>query len=214
MTKIRIDIVADLMCPWCILNYKRLELTLQALSLTHGTEIHWHPLELNPNAPLCGSPLSKYQKQLDPTINAPLTLQSTLKQLGEEVGFKFNFHENMCLYNTRKAHQLIMWSETQNKQSELEIALFQAYFGQSIDISDDEQLLSIADQVGLDEDAARSVLKDPSWEKAVLDTEQQWIAAGITVVPTIIINHSTVLHGAQRSEVMKEAIRQASFSLH
>lgn len=213
MNKVRIDIVSDVVCPWCIIGYKRLEAALAALKESVEADIHWHPFELNPAMVSEGQNLREHLKEkYGTTDEASIAARDTLTTLGQEVGFKFRFHDEMRIYNTRKAHQLLMWAQSEGKQFDLELRLFQAYFSEGKNISDPDMLITCAESVGLDAKVVERVINDQSWAEAVASTEQQWLEAGINAVPAIIINRKHLISGAQTTELLVSAITQISQS--
>ncbi len=211
MRSIKIDIVSDVVCPWCIIGYKRLQEALKQVSNEIKADIHWHPFELNPTMPAGGENLRDHlARKYGTTKEASIEARDTLTRLGSEVGFHFNFHDEMRIYNTRKAHQLLMWANQHHKQSELELALFEAYFCHGKSIDDEQVLLQIATEAGLDEHECNHVLQDESWAKAVANTEQQWLQAGIHAVPAIIIEQKHLVSGAQTTEMLVGLLRQVA----
>jgi len=209
MKKIRIDIVSDVVCPWCIIGYKRLELALSSLADKVEADIQWHPFELNPAMGSDGQNLREHlAEKYGTTPEASISARETLTNLGNEVGFTFNFQDDTRIYNTRKAHQLLMWAQSEGKQFDLELALFKAYFTDGKDISDPNTLLECTKVLELDEAVVSSVITDESWAEAVASTEQQWLEAGINAVPAIIINKKHLISGAQTTELLISAIRQ------
>lgn len=209
MHTLRIDIVSDVVCPWCIIGFKRLEQALSSLEHSISADIHWHPFELNPAMGPEGQNLREHiQEKYGTSEEASITARQTLTQLGQEVGFRFEFYDQMRIYNTRKAHQLLLWAQSKEKQMDLEMALFEAYFTDQLDVSDEKVLIECAAKVGLDPQVAKHIVDDESWADAVAATEQQWLEAGINAVPAIIINQKHLISGAQTSERLVEAIEQ------
>ncbi|MFB9215735.1 DsbA family oxidoreductase [Vibrio sinaloensis] len=209
MKKVRIDIVSDVVCPWCIIGYKRLEQALSTLSDSLEADLYWHPFELNPAMGEQGQNLKEHlQEKYGTTEEASQSARQTLTQLGHEVGFEFHFSPQIRIYNTRKAHQLLMWASSENKQLELKLKLFQCYFTDNQDISDEKVLIDAAANVGLDSETAKLVLADMTWAESVATTEQQWLEAGINAVPAIIINKKHLISGAQTSELLVSALKQ------
>lgn len=209
MHTVRIDIVSDVVCPWCIIGFKRLEQALSSLESSISADIHWHPFELNPAMGPEGQNLREHiQQKYGTSEEASIAARQTLTQLGQEVGFRFEFYDQMRIYNTRKAHQLLLWAQSEEKQMELEMALFAAYFTDQLDVSDDKVLIECAAKVGLDPQVAEHIIHDQSWADAVAATEQQWLEAGINAVPAIIINQKHLISGAQTAEKLIEAIEQ------
>ncbi|NOH61106.1 DsbA family oxidoreductase [Vibrio sp. RE88] len=209
MKSVRIDIVSDVVCPWCIIGYKRLEQALMALSDSIEAEIHWHPFELNPAMKPEGQNLREHlAEKYGTSLEASISARQTIASLGEELGFEFNFTDEMRIYNTRKAHQLLLWSQSQDLQLDLEIAMFHAYFTDGKDVSDANVLLDIAESFGLERETCQAVLDDSSWEETVASTEQQWLEAGINAVPAIIIDRKHLISGAQSSDILVEALKE------
>ncbi|MFG0770405.1 DsbA family oxidoreductase [Vibrio plantisponsor] len=214
MRSLRIDIVSDVVCPWCIIGYKRLQAALKLVSNEIQAEIHWHPFELNPTMPEGGENLRDHlARKYGTTKEASIEARNTLTQLGAEVGFQFNFYEEMRIYNTRKAHQLLMWANQHHKQNELELALFEAYFRHEKNIDDENVLIQIAVDTGLNKAECLEVLHDDSWAKAVANTEQQWLQAGIHAVPAIIIDQKHLVSGAQSTERLVELLKSISSNM-
>lgn len=215
MKKVRIDIVSDVVCPWCIIGYQRLELALATLADKIDADIHWHPFELNPAMGSEGQNLREHlQEKYGSTLEESVSARENLTKLGEEVGFLFHFFDEMRIYNTRKAHQLLMWASSEGKQFELQMTLFRAYFSEQKDISDDEQLIECATAVGLDPEVAKMVITDQSWAETVAHTEHQWLEAGIHAVPAIIINQKHLISGAQTPDLLISALEQITLNTH
>lgn len=209
MKKIQIDIVSDVVCPWCIIGYKRLEIALVALSDKLEAKIHWHPFELNPAMGDKGQHLREHlNEKYGTTVEESVLARQNLAQLGGEVGFQFNFYDEMRIYNTRKAHQLLLWASGEGKQFDLEMKLFEAYFSEKKDVSSSAQLIECAKQVGLDPEIAEMVIHDQGWAESVAHTERQWVEAGIHAVPAFIINQKHLISGAQTPEILMSALEQ------
>ena len=204
---LRVDVVSDVVCPWCVIGYLRLEHVIDTLSLSQLVEIHWHPFELNPAMSQQGVDL--YQHMFDKhTITKQMSdrARQSMTKLGKELDFEFNYQSDLKIYNTRKAHQLLIWSAQFGLQYSLSMALFNAYFNQRADINCPNQLCNIAHSVGLNPEVARQVINDRSWHETVANTEQQWVEAGISAVPTFIFNQNQVLVGAQSGTSMIDMI--------
>jgi predicted DsbA family dithiol-disulfide isomerase len=207
MKKLRIDIVSDVVCPWCILAYQRLSIVLDQLSTQIEPEIHWHPFELNPLLSEGGENLQQHLTQKYGITNEESNkIRDNLVELGKEVGFTFNFSPEMKTYNTRKAHQLLLIANQYNRQLPLKLALFNAYFTENRAIDQIEVLIDIAQSVGLSREACMTVLDDDSWAQAVAETERQWLDANIQAVPVLIFNQRTLVTGAQSPQELRQLI--------
>ncbi|MDN3611854.1 DsbA family oxidoreductase [Vibrio ostreicida] len=214
MKTVRIDIVSDVVCPWCIIGYKHLENALEALSDRVNVQIHWHPFELNPAMSGQGENLREHlAEKYGVSGEASILARQTLIDMGKELGFEFNFRDETKIYNTRKAHQLLLWAQSQNLKLPLELALFRAYFTDGQDVSDPDVLLDIAESFDLDRQTCQAVLDNVSWEETVASTERQWLETGINAVPAIIIERKHLISGAQTSELLVEAIEDIAKSL-
>lgn len=207
-SEIQIDILSDVVCPWCVLGYKRLERAIGTLGLQDRVAIQWHPFELNPNMPAKGENLREHlANKYGTTLNGSIEAKKRLTELGSAVGFSFDYFEEMRMFNTRKAHLLLQWAQTQNRQTALAEALFAAYFGRRQDISDTELLLELVESVELNPEQASLVLNSRSANQQLMDTEQSWLSRGFSGVPVMVFQGQQVLTGAQEVETYIDVIR-------
>ena len=203
----RIDIVSDVVCPWCIIGYKRLEKALEMIKGQADVEIHWHPFELNPDMPQGGENLrahlaAKYGTTLEGSIKA----RANLTKIGSELGFTFDYFDEMKMFNTFKAHQLLHYAREYNKEHVLKMRLFSAFFGERKEIDQTDVLLAEAFAVGLDETETRLVLQEERYANAVRTEEREWAARGVQSVPTFVFNDTYGFAGAQEPEVMADIL--------
>lgn len=206
---VKVDIVSDVVCPWCIVGYKRFQLAITDLKKDVDFEIEWHPFELNPQMETEGENLrehlmAKYGINLEQSIAA----RSNLTDLGLDLGFQFNFHDGMSIYNTFQAHQLLHWAKGKNNQTELKLALFDAYFTNRVNISDPQSLLEIVDKVGLNKVEAKLALDEETFAEDVRAKQQHWRSLGVQGVPAIILDNKYLISGAQEPAHFKQAIEQ------
>jgi len=205
VTNLKIDIVSDVSCPWCIIGYKGLEKALENLDGSIRADLSWLPFELNPDMPIEGQEMNEHiqQKYGSSPEQAAMT-RDRIKQNGTAVGFDFDVVDR--IYNTFDSHRLLHWAKEQGKQTELKLALFNLYFQQAGNPSDIEQLLTAAEQIGLDKDQARSILESDEYTGIVREQIQGIHQAGINSVPSFIINDKYLLSGGQPAELAKEAM--------
>ena len=204
--QLQIDIISDVMCPWCIVGYRRLE---KALSQFDDLEVklQWHPFELNPAMGPEGQHLGEHiAEKYGSTPEQSTQNRQRLTQMGADLGFEFNFSDASRIYNTLQAHQLLYWAAESGKQTELKLALFSSYFTDQKNPDDIEVLIEAATKVGLDADEARAVLTDKRFETAVKEEEQLWISRGIQAVPAIVFNQQYLISGAQDPDTIAELI--------
>lgn len=204
---LRIDIVSDIVCPWCVVGYRQLA---EALKQTHTAhEIHWHPFELNPDMPAEGQNLREHiMEKYGSSQQESGASRVRITEAGAEVGFEFNFTDDTRMHNTFKAHQLLHWAADYGLKHELKQALFTAHFTDNRNISDEEVLADIAEDVGLDREQALAVLADQRYAEVVRTAEQQMQQQGIQSVPAVIFNQRHLVSGAQGVENFKSILNQ------
>lgn len=193
---LRIDIVSDVVCPWCVVGYRQLAAALEKTNTDH--EIHWHPFELNPNMPSEGQNMREHIMEKYGSSQAESDASRTrIAEAGSEVGFEFNFNDDLRMHNTFNLHQLLHWAEQQGRMHELKQALFIAHFTDNRNLSDIRVLADIAAEIGLDGKEALTVLEDQRFANDVREVEHHWQRQGIQSVPAIIFNEQHLVSGAQ-----------------
>lgn len=207
--KIQIDVISDVVCPWCIIGYKNLQKAIEELDVADKIKLQWQPFELNPNMPPEGQDLrehvaEKYGSSREESNQARINI----RERGEEVGFTFNFFEDMKIVNTRDAHILLEYAHELGKQTELKLRLFSAAFTEQKDISNRDTLLAEAVLIGLDRTEAVARLDEPQYREQVINQEKQWQQAGISAVPAVVFNRRSAMSGAQPVEAYKEVLTE------
>ncbi len=206
---IKIDIVSDVVCPWCIVGYKQLEQALEQSNIT--ADIHWQPFELNPTMPAEGQNLQEHiAEKYGSTKEQSAENRQRLTSLGESFGFEFNFTDDSRMVNTFKAHQLLHWAGLQSSQHEhkLKLAMFKAYFTEKQHISDDEVLVGIVSSAGFDKDEALKVLQEQTYASEVRSRQQHWTNNGITGVPAMVFRDKYLVTGAQGVDNYVAVVKQ------
>ena len=195
-TPIRIDIVSDVVCPWCIIGYKQLERALQETKT--AADIHWHPFELNPQMAQEGENLREHlAAKYGTTPEGSRRARARLTELGAELGFVFDYTDDMRMVNTFRAHQLLKWAEEHGRGHDLQMALFAAFFAERLDLNDPAVLARVAALIGLVGVEALAVLTDGRYAEDVRQDEQFQISRGIEGVPAMIIDEKYLVVGAQ-----------------
>jgi predicted DsbA family dithiol-disulfide isomerase len=206
-TPLRIDIVSDVMCPWCVIGYRQLAIALDAKGVDH--EIHWHPFELNPNMPAEGQDMRAHLIEKYGTTPAQSDAnRANMTARGEELGFAFNFADGFRMHNTFNTHQLMHWANQQGRKHELKQALFAAHFTNARDLSDNAVLVDVAAEIGLDRDEAAAVLADQRFAAEVRQEQQFWTQQGISGVPAVVFDRQHLVTGAQGVENYKSMLDQ------
>ncbi|WP_171234054.1 DsbA family oxidoreductase [Ruegeria sp. HKCCA6837] len=204
---VQIDIVSDVVCPWCIVGFKQLDTALQQMGVL--ARLRWHPFELNPNMPPEGQNLREHiMEKYGTTAEQSQQARDRLTSIGAELGFTFNFGDESRMVNTFAAHQLLDWAEGQGRQHPLKLALFDAYFTQQKDVSDSEVLLDAVRSVGLDAEAARQALESGQHTGPVREKQQFWTSRGISGVPSMVFGGKYLLTGAQGSETYAQVLQR------
>ena len=179
-TAVHIDMVSDVMCPWCAIAFASLNRALAAMDDQISAYIRFQPFELNPEMPPEGQNLREHLKEkYGSSDEDSATARERIVQMGEQLGFEFNFHDDTRMLNTFNAHQLLHWAENEGRQPQLKAALFEAYFRDGRNVSDTSVLLTIAEETGLDKDQAAAVIADQRYADTVRAMEQQWQAMGV-----------------------------------
>lgn len=193
---LRIDILSDVMCPWCIIGYRQLALALESTGTAH--EIHWHPFELNPQMPPEGQDGFEHMAEKYGSTRAQsLESRARMTALGADLGVEFRWAEGFRMHNTFNAHQLLHWAEMQGRKHDLKMALFSAHFTDRRNLSDDDVLADIAGETGLERAEALAVLQDQRFADDVRQLETFWIKQGIQGVPAMIFDRKHLVTGAQ-----------------
>lgn len=214
MTKLRIDIVSDIVCPWCIIGYKQVEKALGLLENPVEAEIWWHPFELNPDMPEEGEDIASHvMRKYGSTPEQGRANRKRLSELGESLGFAFNHGASdgggKRIFNTFKAHKLLSIFANERgpaAQTKLKLALFAAYFQEGRDVSDDAVLLDIAEANGMARDVAKSWIADDPLTQAVRHEQAEWRDRDIQGVPAIIFDSKFMVPGAQSAETFANVI--------
>jgi predicted DsbA family dithiol-disulfide isomerase len=207
---LRIDIVSDVVCPWCIIGYKQLERALSQLPDPVGAEIHWHPFELNPDMPPQGEDAGEHiARKYGRSPEEGKAARKHMADTAAELGFAFADLGARRIYNTFAAHKLLNKAGEllgAQKQTMLKLALFAAYFQQGLDVSDEDVLLKVAEQAGIERVAAALWLTDEALSGTVRAEEKYWIGENVTGVPAIIFDGKYMVPGAQSAEVFARVI--------
>ncbi|MDG2048258.1 MAG: DsbA family oxidoreductase [Halioglobus sp.] len=198
---LHVDIVSDVVCPWCIIGYKQLMLALSLMPGQFDVVIHWHPFELNPQMPEDGQNLREHLAQkYNSSPEQSQTARTRLSVLGESLGFTFDYFDGMRMVNTFRAHQLLHWAGEQGLQTALKLALFEAFFTCREDINVPDALTAVAARVGLDGTEASLVLSDQRYASEVRAEQQHWLEQDVHAVPTFVFQRQYIVPGAQEAE--------------
>ena len=206
---LKIDVVSDVVCPWCAIGVNSLKQAIGRLDGAFGAELRFHAFELDPERNPEGRNIREMLKAnyglTDEQVSAN---QEMVRARGEEVGFVFNFRDDNRIYNSFDAHRLLRWAGDAGGQEALKQALFRANFTDGRNVSDRDVLVSVAEEAGLDGAQAREVLTSGRYADEVRKEEAHWQAVGITSVPTFIVNDKYAISGGQPVDVFEQALRE------
>ncbi|GGQ29184.1 DsbA family oxidoreductase [Shewanella litoralis] len=206
-TKIKLDIISDVVCPWCIVGFKHLETAINELGLQDQVDIEWQPFELNPTMPPEGENLREHSaRKYGTTPEGSIRARANITQQGAEHGFVFDYFEQMKMVNTLDVHVLLEYAKQVGKQTELKMRLFSAFFTEHKDISERSILAQELSSVGIDAKEALSLLDNSAVAEQVRAKEAHWQQLGISGVPTVIFNQSSALTGAHPVEAYKQVL--------
>ncbi|MFM8500134.1 MAG: DsbA family oxidoreductase [Chakrabartia sp.] len=199
--QLSIDIVSDVVCPWCAIGYKQLERAIGIMGDRVDVGVRWHPFQLAPYLDANGQNIGDYgRERYGASPEQSAANRTRIQSAGAPLGLEFNYSSDSRIYNTRKAHRLLAWAGETRGQTALKLALFQAYFKDQLNISDDDVLLNVVEAAGLDRAAAETALADPRYEEQVAQELHYWDMQNITGVPAFIINGKYMIPGAQDAE--------------
>lgn len=206
---LRIDIVSDVVCPWCIIGYKQLQLALEQMADTFAVDTHWQPFELNPHMPAQGQDLREHiAEKYGTSPEQSREVRSRMTALGDALGFTFDYYDGMRIYNTFLAHQLLHWAAGLGRQTELELALFEAFFSRRENVGDIHLLSAVAGRAGLDPQEALQVLTSGRYAKEVRQDQAQWLDREVHAVPMFYFNDAYPVPGAQEAQTFVRVLEK------
>jgi predicted DsbA family dithiol-disulfide isomerase len=203
----KIDFVSDVSCPWCAIGLISLERALERLDGSVRAELHFQPFELNPQMPAEGQEIVEHVTQKYGISPEQVERnRDTIRERGRAVGFEFG--PRTRIYNTFDAHRLLHWAGLEGRQRELKHALLRAYHGAGENPGAHDVLERLATEVGLDARRARAILESDEYAAEVRERERFYQDHGIHAVPSMVIDDSYLIQGAQPVEVLESALRE------
>ena len=204
----KIEVVSDVICPWCFLGKRRLDKAL-AMVPEISAEVIWRPFFLDPSIPAEGLSREKYMK--DKFGNRDLkAMHKPLEEAGAKDGVPYEFDKITRTPNTLDAHRLIRWAKQAGKQEALVEALFLAYWRDGKDVGDHKVLVEAGTVAGMDGMEIAVLLKGDTDKRAVMEEVEKSYQLGVQGVPTFIIDNKYGVSGAQEAEQLAAAIRQVA----
>jgi predicted DsbA family dithiol-disulfide isomerase len=203
-----IDVVSDVVCPWCYLGKKRLEAAI-AESGGETIAVRWRPYQLDPTIPEGGLDRAAYMRKKFGDDSRLESVHARLKSLGDDVGIAFAFDKIKRAPNTLDAHRLIHWALSAGVQGEVVDRLFKLYFEEGKDIGDRALLIAVAGECGMDVDLVRKLLDEGSDVDVVEAEIAEAQSLGVSGVPFFVFASRYAVPGAQETAVLGAAIERA-----
>jgi predicted DsbA family dithiol-disulfide isomerase len=203
-----VDVISDVICPWCYIGKRRLERAIAAVEGQHEVQVHWHPFQLNPMMPKEGISRKEYRTRKFGSWERSLELDAKVIAVGESEGIHFAFDKTERTPNSVDAHRLIWLADQHGCQNAVVEALFRAYFNEGRDIGHHQTLIDVVSEAGLGRQVAESMLGSDEGMDVMSNAQELSQRHLVTGVPFFIINNAITLSGAQEPETFLDAFRQ------
>ncbi len=202
-----VDVISDVICPWCFIGKRRLEKAIAALD--GQVQVRWHPFQLNPTMPREGINRQEYRTKKFGSWERSLELDANIVAVGKEEGIQFAFDRMERTPNTLDAHRLIWLADREGVQDAVVEALFMAYFTDNRDIGNRQTLIDVAAEAGLDRQRAEAVLNSEEGMDVIKEAGEQRRRFRVNGVPFFVVNGEITLSGAQPPDAFLAAFNQA-----
>ena len=210
-SSITVDVVSDVVCPWCFIGMRRLQRAVATLP-DIDVDMRWRPFQLDPTIPPEGRDRGEYMIGKFGSQERIQQIHANIMQVGAVEGISFNFDAIKVSPNTLDAHRVIRWAAGFGSAVQTRLAgiLFSAYFEQGQDIGDHAVLLEAAQVSGMDVHVAEALLPSDADRKEVQTEIATASRMGITGVPCFLLESKYAVMGAQEADVLADAIRQVA----
>lgn len=207
-----VDVISDVICPWCYIGKRRLEKAIAALDGQHEVQVHWHPFQLNPAMPKEGISRKEYRTRKFGSWERSLELDAKVIAVGESEGIHFDFDKTERTPSTVDSHRLIWLAGQNDCQDAVVEALFRAYFTDGKDIGNRQTLIDVAAEGGVNRQAFEEMLNSDDGMDVITNGREMSQRHQVNGVPFFIINNAITLSGAQAPETFLDAFNQANES--
>lgn len=205
-----IEIVSDVICPWCFVGKRQLERAMARLPEGVTATVRWKPFQLNPHMPPEGVDRVAYRSRKFGSWEHSQRLDAQVGAAAAQVGLHMRHDLMRRTPNTFNAHRLIWLAGREGVQDALVEGLFGAYFTEGKDVGDAEALAGIAGGAGLDESRVAAFLAGEEGRAEVAGEENAARRRGLNGVPTFIVNGEPAFSGALRADLMLGHLVQAA----
>jgi len=207
-TAFEIEVVSDVICPWCWVGKRRLEKAITLLGPAATVKVTWQPFQLNPTMPRKGADRPQYIRAKFGSLERFAAMEERLVEVGASEGIEFNFSRISRIPNTLDPHRLIWLAQKHDQQDAVVEALFKAYFVDGVDVGEPRNLVSIAAAAGIEKALAEKLVATDEGLKNVIEEEEKFKALEIDGVPGFVVNGEFLFSGAAEPQVMVEAFRE------
>ncbi len=207
--KLQVDVVSDVMCPWCFIGKRNLEAAAGQIDDIE-LDVRWRPYQLDPTLPAEGKDRRQYLSDKFGGDERAGEIYGRIRQAGSTVGIDFNFDAIEVSPNTLDAHRLIHWAGGQGAdiQDRLVTRLFELYFLEGGNVGDHQVLVKAAGDAGMDAEIVRDLLASDRDREAIERQISTARAMGVTGVPCFILDNKAAIVGAQPPQALVQAFRQ------
>ena len=209
---IKIDVYSDVVCPWCFIGKRHLDAALEEFRRNDSADlaVTWRPFQLNPQLPPQGIPRKTYVDTKFGGAQRAAAIYQRVSEAGRQTGIEFAFDKIITQPNTLNAHRLIHHAQDSGKQDAVVTRLFEAYFLQGADLTDNAALSTIAAAAGLPGEDTRRYLDSDENATDIAAADASAHAMGIQGVPFFVFNHRYAVSGAQPREDLLRMLQQAN----
>jgi predicted DsbA family dithiol-disulfide isomerase len=206
----RIDVISDVICPWCYIGKRQLERTLDLLEKQHlRFTVAWHPFQLNPDMPREGVDRAQYRLKKFGSAERSRQLDERITEAAANVGLEFHLDRLTRTPNTLNAHRVIRLAGQRGVQDGVVEALFEGYFGNGADIGDAKVLAELSNEGGLKPEEVTAMLSGDEGLKEVINADRMARNCGIQGVPSFALQGHVLFSGAMPADEMAQAFRRA-----
>ena len=203
-----LEIVSDVICPWCYVGKERLARALATLG-DFPLTVHWRPYELNPTMPRQGMSRREYCERKFGSLEQANQMYTRVVDAARADGLELNVERMTRTPNTRAAHRLIEFAAQEGCQDAVVDGLFAAYFVNGQDVGDPTVLLDVATAAGLPREAVSAMLSTPDDDAAIEAAEEDARELGVSGVPAFLYNGHLLFSGAQSPETIALSLKRA-----
>ncbi|MES1924936.1 DsbA family oxidoreductase [Salinisphaera sp. T31B1] len=209
MTNLKIDLVSDVVCPWCPIGFRRLQQALDQLAGQVKAKIEWHAFVLNPDIEPDGRPIVEHlMEKYGRSAEEIRANQQMIVDAAQALDLDFSHATERRSWNTFDVHRVLAWAKSQGCDEAFHLALFDAYFGRAANPTDPALLKEIAASLGLDATEVDAILDSDRYAEHVQAELDYYRQAGVASVPSFIVDGRYLLSGAQDPQALAGALRQ------